>query len=126
MSDPEADPRLPGFTLNGSGEQQTIGEVVAKESMLQNIVETRPPADAGMYAYPDAALVIEFKNDGNRLHLILGSGDASDAPGSLYANAPNGSVYIPLTATAGNMKLFIKFGLKGKTDGAWKSTAALT
>lgn len=99
---------------------------MAKESMLTNVVATRPPSDAGTFGYPDAALVTQFQNEGNAVHLILGSGDASDAPGSLYANAPNGSIYIPLTTTAGNFKIYVKFGAKGLKNGSWVATGALT
>lgn len=94
---------------------------MAKEPMLTHVVETRPPADA--YGYPDSALVIEFKNNGNKVHLII---DDQALPSTNFANAPNGSIFIPLTATAGEFKVSVKFGAKGLTDGTWAATAALT
>ena len=99
---------------------------MSAQSMLQNIVGTRPPSDASEYSYPAEALVIEFKNAGNRVHLIFGSGDTLDAPGVLYNNAPNGSVYIPLTAEPALYCIFVKFGLAGLINGTWVATPALT
>lgn len=94
---------------------------MAKEPMLTHIVETVPPADS--YGYPTSALVVEFKNDSNRVHLIL---DDQATPSTDFANAPNGSIFICLTETAGENKIHVKFGAKGKSDGAWKATAQLT
>lgn len=94
--------------------------------MLTPVVATRPPADSTTFGYPAAALVIQFQNESNVIHWIYGSGDASDAPGSLYANAPNGSIYIPLTTTAGNYKIYVKEGAKGLKNGTWVATGALT
>ena len=96
------------------------------ESMLQNVVATHPPSETGEYGYPISALVLEYKNAKNKIHLIFGSLDLNNAPGSLYDSAPNGSIYVPLTSTANDKKVWVKFGAKGLTDGAWAYTPKLT
>ena len=99
---------------------------MSAEKFLTPVVQSRPAST--IYGYPEAALVMEFQNDGNRVHLVLGSGDSGDAPGSLYNNAPNGSIYVPLTAVAGNRKVYAKFGAKQLNNGTWAelTSAALT
>ena len=87
---------------------------MAKESMLSHVVETRNPAD--QFGYPDSALVIEFQNNGNRIHLIF---DDQALPSTNFNNAPNGSIFIPFTVTGGELKPSIKFGAKGGIAGTW-------
>lgn len=103
---------------------------MAKQPHLQPVVQTQNPSStvaAGGYAYPDEAAVLELTNGNFKFHLIFGSGDTvtSAGLGSSYASAPNGSIYIPLTATAGDQAIFVKCGARGLTDGTWKATADL-
>ena len=98
---------------------------MAAEFMMQNVVETRSPSESSEYGYPTTALVVEAKNAGNKIHIIWGT-DANDAPGALYNNAPNNSIYIPMTAAGANFEIYIKFGLKGLKNGTWVKTGALS
>lgn len=89
------------------------------QSQLTQQVSTRTAL--AEFGYPAEALVVVFTNGDYTKHVIWGSGDANGAPGALYNNAPNGSVYIPDTATANDKKLYIKFGARGLADGTWSS-----
>ena len=95
---------------------------MAKPKILTHI---EGPIDvANAYGYPDGTYVSIRQCEDGEVHDILGP-DAS--PVTNYANAPNGSSYVPLTATAGDMKLWRKYGAAyGAKDGAWKATGALT
>lgn len=92
--------------------------------MAKSLFQTPVLNVAELYGYPAGTRVVVFKTDDGEVHDIVGP-DAD--PTVNYANAPNGSKYIPLTATAGSMKLWIKFGAAfGASNGTWEATAALT
>lgn len=95
-------------------------------NFLQQIVSTRQASETSEFGYPAAACVFVMGNGVNSFHLIFASGDSGDAPGALYDNAPNGSIYIPLTTTAANYNIRVKFGAAGLKNGTWASTADLT
>jgi hypothetical protein len=80
------------------------------------------------YAYPSDATFIEFGDGASKIHLIHGSLAVpdNDVDGTGYGNAPNGSTYIPQTATAGEQKVYVKFGAAGLQNGTWRATAQLT
>jgi hypothetical protein len=99
---------------------------MSAESALQPVTNTRPPSDAGEFGYPATSLVQEFRNKGNRVHLIIDfGGTASDVTAevdTLYANAPNGSILF--NAVAG--KIFGKVGAQGLANGSFKGVAIAT
>ena len=95
-------------------------------NFLQQIVGTRPASDASEYGYPTGASVFELKNDLGKFHLIFGAaGDTMTSAGldSLYANAPNGSIYVAMDGTT-TKKLAVKFGNIGLTNGSFLFSSA--
>lgn len=87
--------------------------------MLSQVVETQFPAD--QFGYPDSALVIEFQNNGNVVHLIFAE---QDTPSTDFDNAPNGSWFIPFTVDTNAFMPSFKFGAKGLNDGTWATAPA--
>ena len=79
-----------------------------------------PDANLADFNYPAAAYVFVMQADGITIHEIYGTG----APGTSYANAPNGSHYYDDTLNTG--AFYIKTGTKGKIDGTWKYVAVTT
>lgn len=75
------------------------------------------------YGYPDGTEISIKQNNAGQVHEIYGV-DAS--PVANYSHAPNGSVYIPMTKTDADQKIWVKFGPFGATDGEWRYSAQLT
>lgn len=95
-------------------------------NFLQQIVGTRPASDASEYGYPAGASVLEVKNDLGKFHIIWGAaGDTMTSAGldGLYANAPNGSIYIAMDGTTTKM-IAIKFGNIGLINGSFLFSSA--
>lgn len=95
-------------------------------SFLQQILGTRPASDASEFSYPVAASAFVIKNELGQFHLIYGAaGDTMTSAGldSLYANAPNGSIYVCMNGVT-TKKLAVKFGTIGLKDGSFLFSSA--
>lgn len=94
--------------------------------MVQGMLHSAPsPVDINtVYGYPAGTKVAVAQDGDGEVHTIYGP-DAD--PTANFANAPNGSIYIPMTATAGSKKIWVKYGATfGAKDGTWAYTPALT
>lgn len=90
-------------------------------SFLQQILGTRPASDPSEFGYPVGASVYVLKNELGQFHLIYG--DATDTPSSagldaVYANAPNGSIYVFMDAGT-TPRIAVKFGNIGLKNGSF-------
>jgi len=94
---------------------------------LQQLVGTVAPSDPTEFGYPAGASVLQLGNEAGKFHVIFGAAaDTMTSAGlnALYANAPNGSLYICMDG-ATTKKIAIKFGNVGLKDGSFLFSAAL-
>lgn len=69
------------------------------------------------FSYPSGADFTVYQHDGYQIHEITYNGD----PASGFEKAPNGSRIFRIDA--GNVKLYIKNGTRGKIDGTLVAVA---
>jgi hypothetical protein len=93
---------------------------------LQQVVGTRPPSDASEFGYPALSTCFVMKTGATQFHIIFGAAaDTMTTAGidGLYANAPNGSIYISMDSNT-TKKIFIKFGNIGLANGSFLGSSA--